>query len=194
MRASYPSLVLAFAVASVLNAAAQTLPWPSNAAPGGSAGLPGAVTPAPMRGPMGAQVPMGAAPFGVGGQPPPCVMAFGKLRDEVQKKGAAAKDASEHKVAREKMCKIVQAYSAVEGNWLKFAEAGISTCGIPREVVNQLKQVHARTEHARMSICAAGVPTAPSLSDVLDAKRLPPDSKTIGASSFDTLTGNVLQR
>ena len=174
MRASYPSLVLAFAVASVLKAAAQTLPWPSRAAPASTTGLPAAVTPAPMQSPIGAPVPMGAAPFGVGGQPPPCVIAFGKLRDEVQKKGAAAKDASEHKVAREKMCKIVQAYSAVEGNWLKFAEAGVSTCGIPREVVDQLKQVHARTEHARMSICAAGVPTAPSLSDALDTRRLPP--------------------
>lgn len=192
MRASYASLVLAFAVASVLKAAAQTLPWPINAAPAGAAGLPAAVTPAPMR--AGVPAPMSAAPFGVGGQPPPCVTVFGKLRDEVQKKGAAAKDASEHKVAREKMCQIVQAYSAVEGKWLKFAEAGVSTCGIPREVVNQLKQVHARTERARMSICSAGAPAAPGLSDALDAKRLPPDTKKFGANTFDTLTGNVLQR
>jgi hypothetical protein len=147
--------------------------------------------------------PMGAAPlhsplFGGGGEPPPCVMEFGKLRNEVQERGAAAKNASERKVGREKMCKIVQAYSAAEAKWLKFVEAGVSTCGIPREVANQLKQVHARTEQARTNICfvgaAAGANSAPSLSEALDANRLPPDTKRMGASTFDTLTGNAIQR
>jgi hypothetical protein len=91
--------------------------------------------------------PTGAAPlhsplFGGGGEPSPCVMEFGKLRNEVQEKGAAAKNAGEHKVGREKMCKVVQAYSAAEAKWLKFVEAGVAICGIPREVANQLKQVH----------------------------------------------------
>jgi hypothetical protein len=50
---------------------------------------------------------------------------------------------------------IVQAYFAAEGKWLQFAEASISTCGIPAQVVDQLKQVHGRTEQAREKICSA---------------------------------------
>ncbi len=204
MRAGYLPLVVAFVAASALPAAAQTLPWPGSAPPSGTAGSPAAMTPAPMGAPMGAPPPMmGAAPpqgapFGGGGQPPPCVVEFGKMRDEVQKKGAAAKYASEHKVAREEMCKMVQAYSAAEGKWLKFAETGVSTCGIPGEIVNQLKQVHARTEQAREKICSAGpaggAVMAPSLSDALGTARLPLETKKTGANTFDTLTGNAIQR
>jgi hypothetical protein len=207
MRASCLPLVSAFVVASALQAGAQNLPWPSNPPPAGAAGSPAAMTPAPMGAPMGAPTPMmGAAPpqaspFGGGGAaggPPPCVVEFGKLRDEVQKKGMAAKTAQEHKVAREEMCKVVQAYSAAEGKWLKFAEAGVASCGIPGEVVNQLKQVHARTEQARTNICSAGpaaaAPVAPSLSDALGTNRLQLDTKKTGANYLDTLTGNAIQR
>jgi hypothetical protein len=205
MRAGYLPLVVAFMAASALPVAAQNLPWPSNPPPG-AAGSPAAMTPAPMGAPMGAPPPMmGAAPpqggpygGGGGGQPPPCVVEFGKMRDDVQKKGAAAKYASEHKVARDEMCKMVQAYSSAEGKWLKFAEAGVSTCGIPGEIVTQLKLVHSRTEQAREKICAAGpaggATMAPSLSDALGTTRLPLETKKTGANTFDTLTGNAIQR
>jgi hypothetical protein len=135
---------------------------------------------------------------GGGGNPPTCVVEFGKLRDEVQKKGAAAKLASEHKTPREEMCKLVVAYSSAEQRWLKFAEAGVTGCGIPVEIVNQLKQVHARTEQAREKICAAGpanaAMAAPSLADALGTTRLPYENKSTGANTFDTLTGNAIQR
>jgi hypothetical protein len=138
---------------------------------------------------------MGGAPQG---GPPPCVVEFGKLRDEVQKKGALAKAAGERKAAREEMCKVVQNYSAAEGKWLKFAEAGVATCGIPAEVITQLKQVHARTEQARQNICSSGpaaaIQAAPSLSDALGTNRLQIDTKKTGSNYLDTLTGNVIQR
>jgi len=203
MRASCLSLVLAFVAAPALQAAAQDLPWPSNPPPVGTMGSPAAMTPAPMGAPMGAPAPMGAAPpmgspYGGGGQPPPCVVEFGKLRDEVQKKGLAAKAAQEHKVAREEMCKVIQAYAAAEGKWVKFAETGVATCGIPGQIVAQLKQVHARTEQARTNICSGGpvggVAAAPSLSDALGTTRLQLDTKKTGTNYLDTLTGNAIQR
>jgi hypothetical protein len=83
------------------------------------------MTPAPMS----AAPPQGA--FGGGDGPPPCVVEFGKLRDEVQKKGLAAKTAQERKVTREEMCKIVSVYSAAERKWLKFAEAGVFPAASP---------------------------------------------------------------
>jgi hypothetical protein len=123
---------------------------------------------------------------------------FGKLRDEVQKKGLAAKTAQEHKVAREEMCKIVSAYAAAEQKWLKFAEGGVSACGIPAEVVTQLKQVHARTEQAKTNICSAGpggvAAAAPSLSDALGTNRLQLETKKTGGNYLDTMTGNAIQR
>jgi hypothetical protein len=203
MRVGYFPLVFAFAVGSTLQTGAQTLPWPNDPAPNrnlpwpdpgptGAAGSRAAMTPAPMS----AAPPQGA--FGGGGGPPPCVVEFGKLRDEVQKKGLAAKTAQERKVTREEMCKIVSVYSAAERKWLKFAEAGVLSCGIPGEVVNQLKQVHARTEQAKTNICAAALaaagPSTPSLSDALGTTRLPLDTKKTGSNYLDTLTGNVIQR
>jgi hypothetical protein len=149
------------------------------------------MTPAPT-----AVAPPAAGGFlGGGGGPPPCVVEFGKLREEVQKKGMAAKNAQERKVTREGMCRIVSVYFAAERKWLKFAEAGVSSCGIPGEVVNQLKQVHARTEHAKTNICAAGPtgPATPTLSDALGTNRLPLETKKTGPNVLDTLTGNVTQ-
>jgi len=159
--------------------------------------MPAAMTPAPMGmpmgGPMGSPGPMGAP----SGGPPPCAVEFGKLREEVQKRGAAAKAAGDRKASREEMCKIVQSFSAAEGKWLKFTEAGVASCGIPAEVVTQLKQVHARTEQARQNICSSGpaaaMQAAPSLSDALGTNRLQLDTKRTG-NYLDTLTGNAIQR
>ena len=64
---------------------------------------------------------------------PPCLAEFTKLREDVQKRGLAAKAAGERKVSREEMCKEVTAYSAVELKWVKFTEANVSKCGIPAE-------------------------------------------------------------
>jgi len=156
--------------------------------------MPAAMTPAPMGMPMGVPGPMGAP----SGGPPPCAVEFGRLREEVQKKGAAAKAAGDRKVTREEMCKVVQNYSAAEGKWLKFTEAGVTSCGIPPEVVTQLKQVHARTEQAQKNICSAGpaaaAQAAPSLSDALGTNRLQLDTKRTGGNYLDTMTGNAIQR
>ena len=156
--------------------------------------MPAAMTPAPMGMPMGVPGPMGAP----SGGPPPCAIEFGKLREEVQKRGAAAKAAGDRKATREEMCKLVQNFSAAEGKWLKFTEAGVTSCGIPPEVVTQLKQVHARTEQAQKNICSAGpaaaAQAAPSLSDALGTNRVQLDTKKNGGNYLDTLTGNAIQR
>jgi hypothetical protein len=142
---------------------------------------------------------MGAPPSaGGGGSAPPCVAEFGRMREDVQKKGAAAKQASERHVPREELCKLITAYGAAEQKWLKFTEQGVSSCGIPPEIVNQLKQVHGRTEQAREKICAAGPASAamagPSLSEALGTSRPTLETKRAGSNMFDTLTGNAIQK
>ena len=210
MRAGYLPLVVAFMVAPALQAGAQNLPWPGNA-PSAAPGSQAAAAPAPMSpAPMTAPTPMMGAPMGgaMGGPPgggggggssPPCVTEFGKMREDVQKKGAAAKQASEKHVPREELCKLITAYGAAEQKWLKFTEQGVSACGIPPEIVNQLKQVHARTEQAREKICAAGGPAnagmaAPSLAEALGTSRPTLETKRTGSNMFDTLTGNAIQK
>jgi hypothetical protein len=81
---------------------------------------------------------------------------FTQLREEVQKKGLAAKAAGQKHAAREEMCKLITSYAASEAKWVKFTEAGVGTCGIPLHIAAQLKQVHANTEQAREKICIAG--------------------------------------
>ena len=128
---------------------------------------------------------------------PPCMAEFSKLRDDVQNKGLAAKAAGQRKVSREEMCKYITTYSAAELKWVKYTEANVKSCGIPAEVVSQLKQVHSNTEQTKEKICAAG-PTAagpPSLSDALGTTRLPtPETTKSGSGTLDTLTGSAIHR
>jgi hypothetical protein len=128
---------------------------------------------------------------------PPCMTEFTKLREDVQKKGLAAKAAGQRKVSREEMCKHITAYSVAELKWVKYSETNVTSCGIPAEVVQQLKQVHSGTEQTKEKICAAGPAAAapPSLSDALGTTRLPtPETTKSGSGTLDTLTGNAIQR
>ena len=111
---------------------------------------------------------------------PPCMAEFAKLREDVQKRALAAKAAGQRKASREEMCKHITVYSAAELKWVKYTEANVKTCGIPAEVLQQLKQTHTNTEQTKEKICAPG-PTAapPSLSDALGTSRLPtPDTSS----------------
>src|SRR5262249_56901334 len=98
-------------------------------------------------------------------------------RAEVEKRGMAAKAGGEKKVSGEEMCKLVTTYSAAEMKWVKFAEGNMSKCGIPKEIVTQLKAVHARTADGQKKLCAAGpaggAAAAPTLSDALGTATLP---------------------
>jgi hypothetical protein len=193
-------LFVAIMMLAVHQAAAQTLPWPTDSprtgtpAPWPGERAPVSPMPAPTMAPMAA-VPQ-APPFGGGaGTPPPCIAEFAKLREDVQKRGLAAKAAGQRKVSREEMCKHITAYSTAEQKWVKYTENNVQTCGIPSEVVQQLKQVHLNTEQTKEKICApAPAAAAPSLSDALGTWRLPPDTKKSAGGTLDTLTGSALAR
>ena len=108
-------------------------------------------------------------------QPPQqeCMTKFTALRSEVEKRGMAAKAASAEQVSREEMCKLVKAYGAAETKWIKFAEAAMATCGIPTEIVAQMRTIHARTADGEKKLCAAGPAAVPTLQNALDAAPLP---------------------
>lgn len=195
-------LIIAVMMLPAGEAAAQTtLPWPSapqqQAAPAPwPSGAPAATPmPPPSMSPMGT-MPQ-ASPPGGGGMPP-CMAEFAKLRDDVQKKGLAAKAASQRKVSREEMCKHITTYSAAELKWVKYTESNVTSCGIPAEVVQQLKQVHTNTEQTKERICSTAggpAPGPPSLSDALGTTRMPtPQTAKGGSGTLDTLTGSAIHR
>ena len=211
------ALALAIAAGWAATAGAQTLPWPTNSPqpqpqqapwPGSQPAQPavGMAQPAPMMGGGAMQGP-GAGP-GAGPGPGPgatpeqqaCLREFTNYREEVEKRALAAKSGSEKKVQREEMCKLVTAYSAAEAKWIKYSEDHVANCGIPKQVVEQIKTVHVRTADIRSKICAAGPqagpPAAPSLSDALGTTQLstPQTEKRKAGGTLDTLTGNALTR
>lgn len=173
----------------------QQAPWPASAPQSQPMAAP------PMAGPP---VGGGFGGGGFGGGPSPevvqdCASHFQTLRSEVEKRGMAAKAGGEKRVAREEMCKLVTAYSAAETKWVKYAEVNMTKCGIPKEIVTQLKTAHTRTAEGQKKLCAAGpvggAAAAPTLSDALGSVTLPTretEKKRKTGGTLDTLTGNAL--
>jgi len=147
----------------------------------------------------------GAPAGGMGGfgpppqqQAPPCVAEFTKLREDATKKAQAIQHASQNKekVPPKQACHLFTVFFGAEEKMLKFMVAQKTSCGIPDEVIKQIRSDHARTNEIRTKICqvaeAPPRPAGPSLSDTLTSPI--PDARNIrsGSGTFDTLTGNPL--
>ena len=95
------------------------------------------------------------------------------------------------------------AFSKAEIKMIKYVEQNSQKCGIPPQVVQQLKTGHKNTETMQKNVCQAAQqsasrgPAGPSLSEVLGSSSALPEAtptKRTGGSTFDTLNGNVLTR
>jgi len=126
------------------------------------------------------------------------VQTFLKLRDETQKRADAIRAASERKAAPQEACGLFNAFAAAEMKMIKYAIDNAKSCGIPDELVVNMKKGHVRTTDIRTKVCQVAAnppkPAGPSLSDTLTAPV--PDSKNIksGGGTFDTLSGTPLGR
>lgn len=141
----------------------------------------------------------GPAP-GRGGEPP-CFKDFMPLREEAQKRANAVQAASKRKAPPSEACQLLGRFTEAEARVVKFVEANGSSCGIPNEVLTQLKTAHGQSLDLRKKVCAVAQqqpqrPAGPSLSDALGTSRLPDPSASTkpGRNTFDTMTGNVLTR
>jgi hypothetical protein len=137
--------------------------------------------------------PPAAQPPAAQQQEPPCVQEFFKLRGEAEKKGLAIKAANERKASPKEACQLFGAFITAQAKMLKYASDNTVWCGIPPQVIENLKQGVAKISEVRTRVCqaaAAPQPTGPSLSDALSNPV--PDSNNIktGRGTFDTLTGN----
>lgn len=132
-------------------------------------------------------------------QEPACVQEFGKLRDDAAKKASLIREASKRKAPPAEACKLFNAFSAAEEKMLKYAETNTVWCGVPPQIVTQLKQQHKQTTELRTRICQAAAnpprPRGPTLSDTLGAPVTDANSIRTGrGGTFDTLTGSPLGR
>lgn len=125
-------------------------------------------------------------------------LEFPNLRDDVSKGFAAIRAASERKVSREEACPMFKNAVFKEEKLLKFLETNKQLCGVPPQIINQVKANHTQTVRVRNQVCSAGPGPAsgPSLSDALGAPIIADDADASkpGRGTFDTLTGNVLSR
>lgn len=129
-------------------------------------------------------------------QMPPCLVEFTKLRDDAEKKGMAIRAANQRKASAQEACKLFNSYYAAEGKMMKYATDNQVWCGIPAQILDEIKKSHVRTADIRGKVCQAAAqpqrPAGPSLSDALGAPV--PNSGNIksGRGTFDTLTGTPL--
>jgi hypothetical protein len=144
----------------------------------------------------------GSAQAQFGPAPPqqeaPCLNDFGKLRDDMEKKGLAIRAAGERKAPPQEACQLFTAFVAAQSKMLKYATDNAAWCGIPNQIMANLKEGIAKTSEIRTKVCQAAAapprPAGPSLSDALSGPV--PDSNNIktGRGTFDTLTGNPLEK
>ncbi len=132
------------------------------------------------------------------GQAPPCTKDFIPLRKEAEERSALIRVAVEKK-DRDAACQAFKNFAISEEKVVKFLQTNQVWCGIPPQMVKQVKENHAKTLKTRNQVCnAAALPAAaaarpPSLSDALNAPP-PPSAPQTGRGTFDTLTGNPLTR
>ncbi len=182
-------------------------PWPQaqpaapaqGAAPWPQAQQPQAQQPQPQQ----AAQPPGPDPWSKPAeqQMPPCLEEFIKLRKEVEKRGTVIQAAGQRKQkpSAKEACGLFNAFTGAELKMIKYATANAAKCGIPAQIIDNMKQSHAKSDEVRARVCqaaaqgpAGGPAKPPSLSDALSAPV--PDSANIktGRGTYDTLTGNPL--
>jgi hypothetical protein len=183
--------------------AASSSPFPP--VNGAAASPPFGAAPAPGAFPPAGATPFSNAPFAApptqAGPTDDCMKGFLPLREEAEKRGKLIKAASDRHAPPAEACKLIGNFSQVEIKMVKYVETHQAKCGIPPQILDQLKNGHKGTEAMQQKVCAAAEqmakgPAGPSLSDVLGSAAALPEASTSkkGGGTFDTLNGNALTR
>jgi hypothetical protein len=171
---------------------------PVNGAPSAAAFPSGGAAPFGGGGPGG----FGAPQAPQGGPPAACQKGFMPLREDAEKRGKMIKAASERHAPPDEACALIKAYGQAEIKMIKYVEAHSADCGIPPQVIDQLKGGHKSTDALEKKVCGFAQqaqqrgPVGPSLSEVLGSAAALPEATVTkkGGSTFDTLNGNALSR
>jgi hypothetical protein len=132
-------------------------------------------------------------------QEPPCFKDFVKLRTDTETKAKALKAAGDRHAPPAEACKLFNVFLAAEAKMIKYVEENGTWCGIPPQVLQQMKGGHSKAGAVRTKVCEAAargpVLRAPTLSDALGTN-LTPNANNVktGRGTYDTLTGSPLAR
>jgi hypothetical protein len=143
-------LVIAIVATTLHQAAAQF---------GGMPGLPGS-------GPSGE---------GFGGPPPKC-QALLTIRDELQKHGEAISNANEKRADVKVACGLFRKYLATEAKMIKMLEADGASCDAGYQVVQQVRNSHAKTKQIGKQVCDAAARGVPG---IMDDRLIPPKPRPV---------------
>ncbi|HXD44084.1 MAG TPA: hypothetical protein VN655_03030 [Pseudolabrys sp.] len=126
-------------------------------------------------------------------QQPPCIGEFTKLRLDTENKAKLIQEASKRHATPKEACRLFTSFHAAQTKMLKYATDNATWCGIPPQVIEQIKSGTTHSAEIRTKLCkmaeAPPRPTGPSLSDALTAPVPNADNIRTGHGTFDTLTG-----
>lgn len=209
-------LAAAFATLWVAAAQAQS-PWPAPPAPAGAspwpstgnaapAAAPAASSPFPPAGTNASPFPgpgaagPGPSPFGQPQrqqQPPAVCNDFVPIKDAAEKGALAIRSATGRKAPAPELCPLFRNYNSTEAKMLKFMTEHKSTCGVPDQVIAQVKASYTKTSQITKQVCnpqaaGPGRPKPPSLGDALGTPAVPTgdNTKTGKGGTYDTLSGS----
>ena len=130
------------------------------------------------------------------GQEPPCLADFTKLRNDAENKAKMIQEAGKRRVQAKEACHLFTVFHAAQAKMLKYATDNATWCGIPPQVVEQIKTGAAQSAQVRAKVCkvaeAPPRPAGPSLSDALSAPVVNSDNIKTGRGTFDTLSGTPI--
>jgi hypothetical protein len=140
----------------------------------------------------------GGAPRGPSEAQKVC-LSFPAIREDVEKGATQIKAAGTRKASREEVCPLFKSFAAKEAKMVAFLTSNQKLCGVPPNVINQVKANHANTIRIRDNVCSSAPMAgsgAPTLSDALGGPIIADDqtAKLPNRGTFDTLTGNALQK
>src|SRR5262245_12040598 len=106
--------------------------------------------------PMLGTMPGGMPGFGdpPQGRPAVCQQLLA-LRDETQKYGMAIQKANQRKAPVQEACRLFKSYLSAEQKFIQGIEENGRTCGVPPDVLKQIKEGHAKAAQIGAQVCEA---------------------------------------
>jgi hypothetical protein len=157
LRRPIAPLTMALIAIGAIDARAQGA-WPAQAAP--IPGLVGVQRPIADNGVP--QIGRAVASFPrAGGPQDQCATDFQPLREQAEQGGKLIKAASDRHAPPEEACKLIGNFAQAEIRMIKYVESHATTCGIPGQVADQLKNGHKNTENMQRKVCAVALQRPP---------------------------------
>ena len=121
---------------------------------------------------------------------------FTKLRNDTENKARMIQEAAKRKVQPKEACHLFTVFHAAQAKMYKYATDNATWCGIPPQVIEQIKTGMSQAAQVRTKVCrVAEAPprqAGPSLSDALSAPVVNSDNIKTGRGTYDTLTGTPI--